>query len=80
MPKTTAGVGISIIMPVHNGGIYLNTAIQSILTQSHSNIELILIDDHSTDESIRLLDINDSRLKLVNNPGRGIVSATQCRH
>ena len=67
--------GISVIMPVHNGGQYLDTAVSSILNQTFKNIELILIDDHSTDSSITKLELSDARIRLVKNPGRGIVSA-----
>ncbi|HHF1006990.1 TPA: glycosyltransferase family 2 protein, partial [Haemophilus influenzae] len=43
---------ISIIMPVYNAECYLNQGILSCLNQSYQNIELILIDDGSTDKSI----------------------------
>ena len=62
-------------MPVHNGGNYLDAAVNSILTQTHTNIELVLVDDHSTDDAIGQLDLNDVRIKLITNPGRGIVDA-----
>jgi len=39
-------------MPVHNGGNYLATAVNSILEQYDVLLELILIDDHSTDNAI----------------------------
>ncbi|HHV6354824.1 TPA: glycosyltransferase family 2 protein, partial [Haemophilus influenzae] len=42
---------ISIIMPVYNAEFYLNQGILSCLNQSYQNIELILIDDGSTDKS-----------------------------
>lgn len=58
---------ISIIMPVYNAECYLNQAILSCLNQSYKNIELILIDDGSTDKSIEIINniINkDKRVKL----------------
>ncbi|HHV6902569.1 TPA: glycosyltransferase family 2 protein, partial [Haemophilus influenzae] len=58
---------ISIIMPVYNAECYLNQAILSCLNQSYQNIELILIDDGSTDKSIEIINniINkDKRVKL----------------
>lgn len=46
---------ISIIMPVYNAECYLNQGILSCLNQSYQNIELILIDDGSTDKSIEII-------------------------
>ena len=45
---------ISIIMPVYNAQMYLNEAVNSIVNQTISDWELLLIDDKSTDESLRL--------------------------
>jgi glycosyltransferase involved in cell wall biosynthesis len=62
-------------MPVHNGGSYLQAAVDSILSQSYTNLELILVDDHSSDTAIESLDQSDSRLKIIQSEGRGVVSA-----
>jgi len=66
---------VSVVMPVRNGGKYLAGAVASILRQTHENLELLLVDDHSTDRAIALLDKNDARLKILANQGRGIVDA-----
>jgi len=42
---------VSVIMPVHNGQTYLAEAIDSVLAQSHDNVELIIVNDGSTDRS-----------------------------
>lgn len=63
---------ISVVMPVHNGGMYLDAAVRSILTQSHSELELILVDDRSTDDAIGRLDKSDSRLKVTQTNESGI--------
>ena len=62
-------------MPVRDGGEYLASAVQSILGQSCSSLELILVDDHSTDSAISGLPFGDPRLILLENVGRGISSA-----
>ena len=66
---------VSVVMPVHNGGVHLAVAVDSILTQSHANLELILVDDHSTDGAIAALRESDPRLKIINGKCRGVVSA-----
>jgi glycosyltransferase involved in cell wall biosynthesis len=45
------------------------------LSQSHDKLELILIDDHCTDEAVDALDKSDSRLKIFDSKGRGVVNA-----
>ncbi len=67
---------VSVVMPVHNGGEYLATAVHSILTQTHTRLELLLVDDHSTDDAIAELDRSDSRLHIFKSKGRGVVSAS----
>lgn len=66
---------ISVVMPVHNGGEFLQQAVESILAQTHEQLELILIDDHSTDMALVELDKSDPRLKLFSSNGQGIVNA-----
>ena len=66
---------VSVVMPVHNGGAYLAAAVESILTQSHTKFELILVDDQSTDGAIAALGKTDPRLKILDSECRGVVHA-----
>jgi len=66
---------VSVVLPVRNGGQYLSQAVESILSQTFENLELLLIDDHSTDDAISSLDRNDTRLKLFSSKGSGVVDA-----
>ena len=69
---------VSIIMPVYNSAKYLETAVRSVLEQSFQNIELLLIDDGSKDESPALCDRfakEDSRVVVIHKPNGGICSA-----
>ena len=70
---------ISVIMAVYNTERYLKQAVQSILSQSYSDFELIVVDDGSTDSSpdlLRELVQHDVRIKLVHQPNAGIGAAT----
>lgn len=56
---------ISVAMPVYNGGDDLRVAVASVLAQSFTDWELILIDDGSTDGVLDTLDLSDPRIRLV---------------
>jgi glycosyltransferase involved in cell wall biosynthesis len=59
---------LSVIMPVHNCQDYIFDSVQSILNQSFSNFELIIIDDCSSDNTATILNLfSDSRIKLFRN-------------
>lgn len=52
---------ISVIVPNYNGGKYISRCINSILTQSATNLEIIVVDDHSSDNSIQVLESSFGR-------------------
>jgi glycosyltransferase involved in cell wall biosynthesis len=59
---------ISIILPFYNDEKCVGKAISSILQQSYKSFELILIDDHSTDNSLKIVqEFNDERIKFFHN-------------
>ena len=69
---------LSIITPVYNVEAYLDRCVKSILTQSYRNIEMILIDDGSTDGSSALCDkwaAEDSRVIVIHKANGGVSSA-----
>lgn len=61
-------------MPVRNAGAYLSLAVDSILAQSHTDFELLIVDDHSDDDALSKL-ANDPRLRIIANTGQGLVDA-----
>ena len=66
---------ISIISPVYNVGKYLSTFIESVLAQTFSDWELLLIDDGSTDESGKICDDyaqRDNRIQVVHKENGGV--------
>lgn len=61
---------ISIVLPVYNGERFLRKSIDSILEQTYKDIELIIVNDCSTDNSLKIVEEymkKDSRIKLINN-------------
>ena len=71
-------IKVSVIMPVYNSGEYLKTAVESILNQSLKEIELILVDDGSTDGSSERCDeyaAKDSRVVVIHQKNGGICNA-----
>lgn len=66
----------SVIMPLYNHGDYVKDAIESVLTQSFGDFELIVCNDGSEDNSLDiLLSMHDERIKVINKPNGGTVSA-----
>lgn len=66
---------VSVVMPVHNGATYLEEAIESILRQTFTNLETLVVDDGSTDatpEILRTLAASDPRLSVFTQDHRGI--------
>ncbi|OIQ99981.1 chondroitin synthase [mine drainage metagenome] len=66
---------VSVQMPVFNGGKYLAEAVESILNQTFRDFEFLLLDDGSTDDSLRLLHQyagKDSRLRVFSRENRGV--------
>ncbi|MDD5052225.1 MAG: glycosyltransferase family 2 protein [Sulfuricurvum sp.] len=62
---------ISIAMATYNGEIFLHKQLDSILKQTYSNFELIICDDHSTDNTLKILteySKHDSRIRIYSNP------------
>ena len=61
---------ISIILPVYNGEHFLETAIESCLNQSYRNLELIIVNDASTDNSLKIAKASqrkDDRVRIIEN-------------
>ena len=71
-------MSISIIIPVYNTEKYLPTCLDSILFQSYSDFEILLVDDGSTDGSARICDMyseKDKRIRVFHKENGGVSSA-----
>jgi glycosyltransferase involved in cell wall biosynthesis len=68
---------VSIVLPNFNHGDFLESAIQSVLEQDYKNLELIVVDDGSTDHSIEVLNrfIGKARFRVIFSEHAGISSA-----
>lgn len=66
---------VSVVLPVRNGGVYLEAAVSSILGQSLPDIELIIVDDQSTDAALVKLDRGDRRMSVIPSTGQGVSQA-----
>ena len=69
---------VSVIVPVYNSTAYLKRCVDAILSQTYSNLEIILIDDGSTDDSLALCkeySKSDSRVKAFHKENGGSSSA-----
>lgn len=69
---------ISVIIPVYNSGKYLNKCIESILMQTFNDLEIILVDDGSTDNSLEICNEFarvDQRIVIIQQNNQGVASA-----
>lgn len=72
---------ISIIVPVYNVENYLRKCLESIINQTYKNLEIILINDGSTDNSGKICDEyagKDNRVKVIHNENRGVSHSRNC--
>jgi glycosyltransferase involved in cell wall biosynthesis len=80
MPATTKDLqnGVSVLMTTYNAMPYLPAAVDSILSQTFTDFELIIVNDGSTDEATRsyLDGLNDPRVKVIHQDNRGTAVAS----
>lgn len=69
---------ISVIIPVYNVENYIEKCLNSIVNQTYNNLEIIIIDDGSTDNSIAIAEKiaeNDKRIRIISQVNQGVSSA-----
>src|SRR5690554_2682260 len=66
---------VSIIIPVYNKAPYLDSCISSVINQTYKNLEIIIIDDGSTDNSLEICENyrkKDERIQLISQENQGV--------
>lgn len=69
---------ISIIIPVHNAEAYLEQCLESIINQTYKEFEAIIVNDHSTDNTIKICErfgALDNRILFINSENNGVSTA-----
>lgn len=72
---------LSIIIPVYNCEKYIGRCIESVIRQTYTNLEIILVDDGSNDKSLSICEEyaeKDSRIKVIHKSNGGVSSARNC--
>ncbi len=75
-----SGIGISVIIPVYNSAATLKKCVDSVLNQTYSNFELLLINDGSSDHSLEIMNSfaeKDKRVKVIDKIKNSGVSDTR---
>lgn len=66
---------VSVVIPVRNGKDYIQEALDSVLRQSFTDLELLLIDDGSTDDDYDRYALQDQRIRVIHLTGTGVSRA-----
>lgn len=69
---------VSVVVPVYNVSNYLDEALNSVENQTYKNMEIICINDGSTDNSLKILESHaqkDGRIKIINQENKGVSEA-----
>lgn len=71
---------VSIVIPIYNVSDYLDTCLRSVINQTYNEIEIIAVNDGSTDTSLQTIEsyaLKDARIIIVNKPNDGLASARE---
>jgi glycosyltransferase involved in cell wall biosynthesis len=67
---------VSVVIPVYNVEKYIAETVQSVLNQSYSDFELLIVDDGSSDRSIEICQqFTDPRIRIIQQPNQGVSAA-----
>jgi cellulose synthase/poly-beta-1,6-N-acetylglucosamine synthase-like glycosyltransferase len=69
---------VSVVIPAYNADIFLENTLQSICSQSYGNLEILVVDDGSSDRTpaiVQAIAHEDSRVRLLQQPNAGVATA-----
>jgi glycosyltransferase involved in cell wall biosynthesis len=67
---------VSVVMPLYNSAATVRESLDSVLAQSYRNLEILVVDDGSTDEGVALVEqVQDPRLRVIRQRNRGLAGA-----
>jgi hypothetical protein len=66
---------VTVVMPVYNGADFIAAAIDSALAQTYRDLEIVVVDDGSTDDTPAVLARFGSRIRVIRQPNRGLAAA-----
>jgi len=73
--KTTVQPLVSVVIPVYNDEQYIQECLESVLNQDYENLEIIVVDDGSSDSTPKILQTFDKRLHYIHQENRGTAAA-----
>lgn len=70
-------IKISVIVPVYNVEKYIRQCLESIINQTYKNLEIIIVNDGTRDNSMKIVEeyLSDERIRVINKENGGISSA-----
>lgn len=69
---------VSVIIPAYNAEQYVGFCLDTVIAQTHKNLEIIVVDDGSTDNTGKICDEyanKDSRIKVIHQENKGVSAA-----
>jgi glycosyltransferase involved in cell wall biosynthesis len=68
-------VFVSVVIPAYNQSAYLTTAVESVLSQTYKNFEVIIVDDGSTDDTPSVVDKFSEQVRCIRQENQGLAGA-----